>query len=157
MFAQMMKWGVLLAIWRRYKHAILILPVVVIAVFVVVSIHNDYIAYVGVSKDDQRLADSFLIKWGCILVILCAYGGYIYRLLNKSEDRGDLKGAGAKLKFSRFFRSSVRDNRDVPNEARPSSARFEVPEESSTSDPFEKIRQKKKLRNKAEVIIEKKK
>ncbi len=140
MLHNMLKWGVLLGIWRRYGAALKVLPFVLILLLVIFSVHNDYLNYVKVGEDQRHLALSFVVKWGVIVLVGFLYWRYVKRTLSRSSD--------ATVRPARSGRGRPRGAETPESEA---------PTEVEQPDPFANIRDKKHLRSRAEWVIEKKK
>jgi len=71
MINQLLKWSVILAIWKKYGSAIKVLPLLLLVILLVYAVHGDYIEYAEVSEEKQHLALSFLVKWLAIKATTC--------------------------------------------------------------------------------------
>lgn len=145
MINQLMKWGVLLGIWKRYGAAIKMLPVLLVTLVLVYALHADYVEYAQVSEHKQNLALSFLLKWGAIAAVVLVYVAYVKQVV-ASKQPNNLK--------TRLTKKSALDNAKQTQEKAPSAVSDKPPEPSQ--DPFANIRKKKQLRSKADVIIDSK-
>lgn len=142
----------MLAIWRKFGAAIKVIPFVLIAIVLVYSVHGDYLQYAEVSESKDHLALSFLVKWAAIALVIAIYWLYVKKVLQPE------KKSSLRYKMTRH----VSRNRSAENDEKKRET-FTSPEpESGTSesdieapDPFKSLRQKKHLRSRAELIIEK--
>jgi hypothetical protein len=113
--------------WRRYKSIILSTFVLFLYLWLIGKLHQDYVDYSELNNDHEYLALSFVIKW-CAFIL----GIMIYLLLN-----------------SLFPRSK----KLVPTVAKKNQKTGS--DQHAVVDPFAEIRQRKKLRSRADFIIEK--
>lgn len=81
MFKPVLKYTFIAFIWKRYKGAILSALLLLLFIFLVIVIHNDYVRYSEATGQQSRLALSFLLKWSMIIGALFAYLFYIKVLL----------------------------------------------------------------------------
>lgn len=129
MFQRLLTWTIIAALWRRYGKLLSILPLVLVSIFLISFLHDDYVKYVDVSKNNAYLHWSFLVKWLLIFIVLGAYWFYVRSILNKS---GEKQNSVSEKNSEELKSSGQRQN-----------------------DPFKNIRSKETLRSKADVIIEK--
>ena len=130
MLPQLLKWGVLLGIWRRYGGAIKLLPLLLLVLAIIFYVHGDYINYVEVSENQHWLARSFLIKWLLVLAVVGIYWLYVKRLLATPS--------GGKSKKPEESLQSERKTDAEP-------------------DPYKNIREKDTLRSRSDVLIQNRK
>jgi len=119
----------LTVLWKRYKSIIVSTLLLFVFFWLVGKLHADYVSYSELNNDHKYLAFSFFIKW-CAFIV----GVVIYLLFN-----------------SFFPRSKNTENID------PTETKKNLPEKPAAPDPFDEIRGRKKLRSRADFIIEKNK
>lgn len=147
MLNKALKWAVLIGIWRRYGVLIKSIPLVLILLVVIWTLHSDFLAYVQVSKDTNYVVHSYLLKWSFIAIIGYVYWRYVSSLLKEGEESKEAKKTKkekANFKAKKGADSSLRSDN---NDAEASGGEY---------DPFEHIRSKEKLETKAEKIIKNK-
>lgn len=86
MLNKAIKWAVLIGIWRRYGVLIKSIPLVLILLVVIWTLHSDFLAYVQVSKDTNYVVHSYLLKWLCIAIVAYVYWRYVSSLLQESDE-----------------------------------------------------------------------
>ena len=118
MFKQVFRLTFITFVWKKYKRAIVSTALLFAYLWLVGSIHTDYLDYARL-EDESNIGSSFLIKWSALIG-----GTVIYLVFN-------------------FWRR----NKPKPID----KMAKEVPDEN---DPFAEIRSRKKLRSKAEMIID---
>ncbi len=133
MLNKLLKWTLLAAIWRRYGAALSVLPIALVFIVLIFAIHSDYSEYAQISDNKHMLGWSLLAKWLLVVAVILAYWFHVRRLVAKSK-------AGS---FSKSPRSKV----DVEKNG----------EAVPADDPFANIRQKKRLRSQADIVISEKK
>ncbi|WP_370980750.1 hypothetical protein [Agaribacterium sp. ZY112] len=152
MLNKAIKWAVLIGIWRRYGVLIKSIPLVLILLVVIWTLHSDFLAYVQVSKDTNYVVHSYLLKWLCIAIVAYVYWRYVSSLLQESDESHEAENT--KKEKNRKGKSSFKAKKGADN-----SFESEV-EDAGTShsepDPFAHIRSKEKLETKAEKIIKSK-
>lgn len=180
MINQLLKWSVILTIWKKYGSAIKVLPLLLLVVLLVYALHGDYVEYAEVSNEKQYLALSFLIKWLAIFVVIGAYWMYIKKVLTSKQSLS-LTGRSLKDRLRTRKTATAEDGGGMDESSEPKasvekalSAQDEKSEEknenvdlesdkqprdpdaSDTRDPFHALRKKKHLRSEAELILDKK-
>ena len=150
MINQLLKWSLLVAIWRKYGEVIKLVPFLLILIVIVYAIHKDFIAYVEVSNEKRYLALSFILKWAAIFLVGFLYWRYVRRTLNphrkqnrdfavswntkKSDGQSELQGGPSEKKNG----TGDADNTECDSE-----------------DPFAHVRYKKRLDSRADKILKK--
>jgi len=135
MFKQLFRLTVVTYVWKRYK-AIIVSTVILFVFFWLVSqLHQDYLSYGDLNKDTQHIGLSFVIKWVAFMV-----GFIVYVLFNSWQG----KRASRSKDLPQDSVNTAQLTSDTPDQ------------EVNLNDPFYEIRQKDKLRSKADMIIEKK-
>jgi hypothetical protein len=116
-------------LWKRYKSIIISTMLLFVYFWLVSKLHQDYVSYSELNKDHEFLALSFFIKW-------CAFfiGVVIY------------------LFFNSFYPRAAK-----PDRSKVDQVKKEAAEKPTTPDPFNEIRQKPRLRSRADFVIEKNK
>ena len=144
MFAQLLRWSLILTLWKRYQKQALALLLLIAAWLLVGILHQDYIEYVGLTKGrgESSLAWSFLLKWGLNLGLLLAFVFYVRVSSKKVARHSPLHEDMAKAK------AKTKGEKPPPVQANGQEGEVE-------QDAFANIRAKSKLRSKADLIIEK--
>lgn len=154
------------ALWRNYKFMILSVLALIVSVFVIGLIHDDYVqwAQYQLSQDNVSLplsvGWSFIIKYLVYLLAICICF-YANKWVNnkkalekavKGDDNSVLKKilASAKAKSS----SSISPS---PTEDKDSKANVKNIKPDASLDAFANIRAKQSLRTQADILIQKKK
>jgi len=135
MLQRLFTWTIIAAIWKRYGRALKLLPVILVGVFIISLVHDDYVRYAEVSNDRSLLHWSFLIKWFLILAVVVWYWQFAKSVISSKKNR-------------------AKNNSTFKNESmfgKKSDVDVEV---DSAPDPFAEIRNKKRLRSKADIVIE---
>ncbi len=135
MFKQLFRLTVITYVWKRYKAIIVSTVILFVFFWLVGQLHQDYLSYGDLNKDTQHFGLSFVIKWAAFIT-----GFIIYVLFNSWQGK------------------RARRTKDLPQDV-VSTAKLtsDAPDEGvKANDPFHDIRQKDKLRSKADMIIEKK-
>lgn len=117
-------------IWSRYKVIIVSTALLVFYVWLVGSLHDDFVAFIELEDDKTHLAASFLTKWLAFLAGLIIYLAVITRI-------------GRKLTVS---------NGD--GETKAAKAESELTRQNTEEDPFADVRARKKLRSAADFVVE---
>jgi len=113
--------------WRRYKSIILSTFVLFLYLWLIGKLHQDYVNYSELNSDHEYLALSFVIKW-CAFIL----GIMVYLLLNSLFPRS-----------KKLVPTVAKKNQKTESD------------QDAVVDPFAEIRQRKKLRSRADFIIEK--
>ena len=127
MLKNLVQLTLLSVVWKRYKNVIVSTLLLFVYLWLISKLHQDYVNYSELNKDHGYLAFSFIIKW-CAFIL----GMVIYLLFNSFYPRSKKPVQTVSIKDQK----TVPDQRVLP-------------------DPFAEIRQRKKLRSRADFIIEK--
>ncbi|MCU4674883.1 hypothetical protein N7931_04480 [Catenovulum sp. 2E275] len=130
MFKPLLRLSILATIWVKFGRQILIGLVVILAIFLLQFIANDINEYLNNTGQTQNLGYVLLAKWGLILTIIISYFFYVKVSLTKKT----------KVKAE-------------PLKNQPTATK--TPNLPATSDPFAHLRDKKTLRSKGDILIEK--
>ncbi|WP_416307126.1 hypothetical protein [Neptunicella sp. SCSIO 80796] len=114
-------------LWRNYKPVLLATLFAIIGFVVVSLIHSDYVQYAQDLPGDKDLGLSFIIKWVCYFAIIA---GWLAVCFHSGKQKKHIE----KIQISA---------QQVPI--------YDTPED----DPFNTIRQKDKLRSRADWVVEK--
>ena len=117
-------------IWKRYRRTLIALPLLLLYFWLINLIHHDYLAYSELNDSQVGIGISFVIKW-----ILIFIGIFIFVFIH----------------FANGNRSARTDGTNGGPSIKPDKL-----DTASSSDAFDAIRKKDKLRSKAEVILDKK-
>ena len=116
-------------IWQRYKIIIVSTLLLFVYFWLIDKLHQDFISYSHLISSDKNLGLSFLLKWFCLLI-----GVVVYFFLNSRRYK-----LGKHQKKASNMPGDSADRPATPNKA----------------DPFQAIREKARLRSKADITIEK--
>ncbi|MGH1485617.1 MAG: hypothetical protein ACRBCI_05300 [Cellvibrionaceae bacterium] len=124
MWNNLLKLTVISYIWKRYRHTLIAVPILLLYLWLINLIHHDVIAYAKLQNETSWLGWTFLIKWmfvflGIAVFVIVHVNG---RQINPNADK-------------------------TPNGSQ---------ENVQTTDVFDAVRKKDKLRSKADVILGKK-
>ena len=136
MFNQLLKWTLVISIWRKYKKHIGITIILILALFLTSLVHQDFVNY-SLASDNSSLGLSYLVKWLVYLVLVSIYWFSVGKINENASKDSDLH---KKMKASK--------------QRKPKSTTLDQ-EDSSSQDPFANIRGKKTLRSKADIALEK--
>jgi len=132
-FKQVFRIAFVTLIWKQYKAVIVSTLLLFGYLFLVSSVHGDYLTHTELQKDTSGSGLSFLYKWLAFAVGTGAYFLFHY-LRGRAKSRAD-KPTGAVLKAK--SKNSNKSSKQVSNDQ---------------DDPFSAIRQRKKLRSKADFL-----
>jgi len=137
MFKQIFRIAFVSLIWKQYK-AIIISTVVLFAyLWLIGSVHSDYLSYAELQEDKSLAGRSFLLKWAALTSGVLLYIAY-HVLRGSRSRRNSASDQGNALSGTLVNRSNEDTNSNNP-------------------DPFAAIRSKKKLRTRAEIALDKEK
>jgi len=137
-------------LWKRYKRTIIALPLLLLYFWFVNLVHHDIIAYATLNNDTSWLAWSFLVKWLFILVGVAVFVFIHVTAKTTNESRlSDVMQHNLKDSLSDNLKNSLKDK--LKNSALKESGSL-TPE---AEEVFDRIRNKKSLRSKADVVLEK--
>ncbi len=132
MFKQIFRLAFVTVIWKQYKGIIVSTLVLFTYLWLVGSVHADYMSYAEIQSDDALVGRSFLYKWAALVT-----GVIIYIVTN-------------------FFRGSrTKTNNKTTSQTKTNAKLIIAGELSDDDDPFAEIRYKEKLRTRAEIVVEK--
>ena len=134
MFNQMIKWTVIISLWRKYKSHLISSLILLFALVLINIIHQDYLAYAE-SAQSNSVGWSFLVKWALYIV---AVGVYLWRITGINK--------------ARLFDSTLHKMMQAQQTPEKTT---DLADETNKSDPFANIRGKKKLRSEADFLMEK--
>ncbi len=135
MWKSLLKLSVVSYIWKRYKRTLIAFPLLLLYFWGVGLVHEDFISYATLEGDKQGVGWSFLIKWLLILVGIAVF--IAIHLAGDSDDNNHEKES--------FAHSKGNSKSYSKNKSKNSQEEF---------DAFSNIRNKDKLRTKADVILE---
>lgn len=136
MFNQLLKWTLVISIWRKYKKHIGITIILILALFLTSLVHQDFVNYSLVSNNNS-LGLSYLVKWLVYVALVSVYWFSVGKINRNASKDSDLH---KKMKASK-----QRTAKSAPAESKG----------EDTPDPFASIRGKKTLRSKADIALEK--
>jgi len=136
MWNNLLKLSLVSYIWRRYKKTVILLPALLLYFWVVGLAHDDYLAFAQLQQSNQWVGVSFMVKW---LLLAAGVGVFIYLHLSaKAVEEEPIN-----------IDTDIVDNAPV--------AAKEVLFTQDINDSFDRIREKKSLQSKADVILKSKK
>jgi hypothetical protein len=138
MFNQLLKWTLLISIWRKYKQYVGITVILALALMLTSFLHQDYVDYSLVSNN-ASLGLSYVIKWLVYLVLVTAYWFIVSKIKSTRGKDSDLHRMMKVAENKTAKKAQENANETLDN----------------LSDPFANIREKKSLRSKADIEIEK--
>jgi len=136
MFKQIFRIAFVGLIWKQYKSVIISTTVLFAYLWLVGSVHEDYLNYAELQNDKSLAGRSFLLKWAALSsgVLLYIAFHFLFRGSRKQENTTEFRDSNNSKKSNKHLSKK----KDSP-------------------DPFAAIREKNKLRTRAEIALEKKK
>lgn len=128
MFKQVFRLTFITFVWKQYKRVIVSTFLLFAYLWLVGKIHGDFLDYARLEQNSD-VGTSFLIKWAALV-----FGALLYLFYH----------------FTRRRKPASSDD----GSARKNIAAMNV---DDADDPFAEIRKRKKLRSRAEMLIEKEK
>lgn len=122
-FKQAFRVAFVALIWKQYKAAIVSTLLLIVYLFIVSSIHQDYLAALGPDGIDKL---SFIYKWAAYVTGFVAF--FVFHMV-----RGKIKTGGVTSK------DKISESKELTN---------------TDQDPFADIRSRKKLRSRADFLID---
>ncbi|MFC4701769.1 hypothetical protein ACFO4O_16575 [Glaciecola siphonariae] len=148
-------------LWRKYKFLLVSLIALIVCVFLVGQIHQDYLAYAQTTSN-VAVGWSFAVKWLVWVIAICIFFAANH-FANKRKQRKDVKEDknSALQRIIEWKNSKKGGSKAKPQTAQnPKQAgkgdATTAHDESEPNDPFAQLRHKEKLRSYADLIIEKK-
>jgi len=138
MFKQIFRITFITFVWKQYKHVIVSTLILFAYLWLVGSVHEDYLSYAELQEDDSLAGRSFLMKWAAFASGVILY--LVYHWFRGAKVRAGKLGSGSESKTSSGKRHAAINTFDSNNDE---------------DDPFAAIREKKKLRSRAEIMIDK--
>lgn len=135
MFKQIFRITFVTFVWKQYKRLIISTLLLFAFLWLVGSIHDDYLNYVATQNDDRLAGQSYIIKWAALVGGVMLYMAYHWSRSVRAKSGKDKEQKG-KLKNM----PEINSFSDDPEGA---------------EDPFQALRTKKKLRSRAEIMTEK--
>lgn len=147
-------------LWRQYKFLIASLVLLIVAIFIVGQVHDDYIAYAQTSAQAAQVGWSFVVKWlawlGAVLLFLVS-NHFVNARKEKIKAQKPSKSLKTILSFKVFKGADKADSNDtsVLKQNGKSSKEPTKETQAGSEDPFAHLRDKEKLRSFADLVIEK--
>lgn len=136
MFNQMIKWTVIISLWRKYKSHLISSLILLFTLVLINIIQQDYLAYAE-SAQSNSVGWSFLVKWALYII---AVGVYLWRITVINKARSFDSTLHKMMQAQQVPEKEVGEGTQA---------------DSNKPDPFANIRGKKKLRSEADFLIEK--
>jgi H+/Cl- antiporter ClcA len=136
MLPQLLRWTVLIGLWKKFHRPIVIVFFTLIALLVVSIVHQDFLSYQKSLNqvNEQVLAWSYAIKWLLYLALIAI--GFIWGKKSLVQ-KGSLQKKMGKPDID------IKSSDDSVSETA-----------LDASDPFSNIRKKAKLRSEADFLLE---
>lgn len=147
-------------LWRQYKFLIASLILLVVSIFIIGQVHDDYISYAQTSEQAAQVGWSFVVKWMAWLlaVILFLISNHI---VNARKEKLKARNPSKSLKSILSFKALRGANKEasaaanVINQKETGCENNTKQQQESSGDPFAHLRDKDKLRSFADLLIEK--
>lgn len=149
MIKQFVRLAIVATVWRRYKSGIISVAALLLFWFVVSFFHGEYISYAEATGERQFLAISFFIKWGLGSLALSAFVLFHLKAFRKSPETKERSQAEAQKPKPKV--QKAKKEPEVPPAPKPGDEDYKAAE-----DPFAALRDKPKLRSRADVELSKK-
>lgn len=135
MFKPLLRLSILASIWLKFGKQIIFGLLIIIALTILQFISHDINEYLNTTEQTQYLGYVLIAKWCLILAIVASYLLYIkYSLRSKRATKLKQASKQASTKPAALTNSNTNEQ-----------------------DPFAHLRDKKKLRSKGDLLIEKQK
>lgn len=140
MFKQIFRITFVTLIWKQYKSVIVSTLLLFAFLWLAGNVHEDYLVYAADQNDEGLVGRSFLYKWIALVSGVLVYLSYHWlrsgdsKKVDESQPSNGYfsKGKSSKAKIDSFSNS-----------------------EQSDDDPFAELRNKEKLRSRAEILVDK--
>lgn len=139
MFNQIVKWTIIVGMWRKYKRHFVATCVLLLCLVLINYIHLDYLEF-ATATGSKSLGFSYLIKWSGFILAIVFYLLHLKRVNTSAQ-------YDSRLHKMMSVKPVVVNKEDKKTHA--------VGDEASNTDPFANIRTKKKLRSEADFLIDK--
>ena len=151
MLNQMVKWTVIISLWRKYKQHASVTLIFIAMLFLVNYLHKDFVEF-HQQSNTSYLALSYGIKWLAFVVLSLSYY-FIIKRINKA--------AIFDSTLHEMMQNKTNQNKAMPKSNTNSDNSENITDDkftkvSEAQDPFSNIRHKKTLRSKADFIIDEK-
>lgn len=134
MFRFLAKSALATVVWKRYRRPIGSTIALLISYFFIAMVHSDYVAWATTTAEHGHLWASFIVKWVALIGVSALYYWFNTRNLAPANNAPET-GPDKKSKSRR---------KPAP----------ETPDFSAGPDPFADIRNKDKLRSRADIAME---
>lgn len=139
MFNQLVKWTIIVGMWRKYKRHFAATCVLLLSLILINYIHLDYIEF-AVATESKGLGFSYLIKWLGFILTITVYIFHLKRLVQTAQ-------------YDSQLHKIMKANPATSQKEEKTSHLAD--DKNSGNDPFANIRVKKKLRSEADFLIDK--
>lgn len=129
MFKQLFRLTFVTFIWKQYKRLIVSTLLLFSYLWFVGFAHGEYLNFASRQAEQNAIGLSFFIKWGAMIFGVVSYFAYY------------------------FFASRLRSTKSIAKSDNKQNQDFSADQD----DPFDHIRNKEKLRSRAEIVMDKKK
>jgi len=132
-FKQVFRVAFVTLIWKQYKHVIVSTLLLFTFLFLIGSIHSDFLKHAELQNKAADTGLSFIYKWFAFIGAVVIYF------------------------FYHFMRNRKLRNHKLNSKTKQQSLVQELDELEGDDDPFAQIRTRKKLRGRADFMIDEKK
>lgn len=130
-FKQVFRIAFVALIWKQYKAWIISTVLLLLSLYLVSQIHADFLHHWQLQDDNSQTGLSFLYKWLAYIGSISLYCLY------------------------HFFRPKKKADEKKQNKEKQTALKKELENLSDDDDPFNAIRNRKKLRSRSDFILEK--
>lgn len=125
MFKQAFRIAFIALIWKQYKTSLVSTAILLVYLYLVGSIHADYLTHASLQNEGTVGITSFVLKWLALALGVTVYA--VFHLIRTKQKT---------TRSNKHERTAERDDTI-----------------KSTNDPFNEIRKRKKLRGPADFLI----
>ena len=141
MFKQIFRITFVTLVWKQYKSAIVSTLLLFAFLWLAGNVHEDYLVYAAEQNDEGLVGRSFLYKWIALVSGVLIYLSYHW--LRSASSKTVKESRPNNGYFSKGSGSNGKTNSLADND--------------QGDDPFAELRNKDKLRSRAEILVDKQK
>ncbi|MFT4630551.1 MAG: hypothetical protein ACI9WC_001906 [Arenicella sp.] len=141
MFKQIFRITFVTLIWKQYKRAIASTLLLFAFLWLVGNVHQDYLVYAAEQNDEGLVGRSFLYKWLALVSGVLLYLSYHWLRSTSSKSVKEIQPKNG------YFTKNNSSNGKANS----------LPDGDQGDDPFAELRNKNKLRSRAEILVDKQK
>lgn len=141
MFKQIFRITFVTLFWKQYKSVIVSTALLFAFLWLVGNVHQDYLVYAAEQNDEGLVGRSFLYKWLALVSGVLLYLGYHWLRSTSSKTVKEVQPKNG------YFTKGNSSN----------GKNHLLPDNDQGDDPFAELRNKDKLRSRAEILVDKQK